>query len=545
MPNGPGETALRQARAGMAKEPGGTGAGETIMADEEGSSMADELSPLDYLLHRGESHPATRSAFLNLEILDRPADWGRLREALDRASRVVIRMRQKVVVPPVPVTPPRWVVDPDFDLDYHLRRVALPAPGTLRQLLDLAEITLQSPLDTSRALWEAVYVEGLEEGRAALLTKLSHAITDGLGGIALFEQVYDTERDPAPRPMPPVPVPRDLTGNDLVRASLRRLPETTLGAGRRWLGSAAGTAVRLVTRPGPAVAEALGFADSARRMLGPPPAEPSLLLRRRSLVTRTFVLELPLADLRAAAKAVTVPGGPGGSGGMDSPQEQGGSGGDRSPRASTASVNDAYLAAVCGGLGRYHEVLGVPVDALPLALPVSLRGADDPASGNRFTGVTIAAPVGEADPVERMKQVREQVIARRSEPAIGVIGRLAPVLSLLPDEALYEVIDRITPPDIQASNVPGYAQETFLAGARVDRQYGLGPLPRVAMMAVLISRAGTCTVAFRYDTASFTAADQLEKCLQAGFDEVVELGRKQPARSVARKRPAPKTARTS
>jgi len=200
---------------------------------------------------------------------------------------------------------------------------------------------------------------------------------------------------------------------------------------------------------------------------------------------------------------------------------------------------------VCGGLGRYHEVLGVPVDALPLALPVSLRGADDPASGNRFTGVTIAAPVGEADPVERMKQVREQVIARRSEPAIGVIGRLAPVLSLLPDEALYEVIDRITPPDIQASNVPGYAQETFLAGARVDRQYGLGPLPRVAMMAVLISRAGTCTVAFRYDTASFTAADQLEKCLQAGFDEVVELGRKQPARSVARKRPAPKTARTS
>jgi len=177
--------------------------------------MDDELSPLDYLLHRGEAYPATRSAFLNLEILDQPADWGRLHDALDRASRVVLRMRQKVVAPPLPTTPPRWVVDPDFDLDYHLRRVALPAPGTLRQLLDLAEVTLQSPLDTTRALWEAVYVEGLEGGqgvRAALLTKLSHAITDGLGGIALFEQVYDTERDPEARPMPPVPVPRDLTG---------------------------------------------------------------------------------------------------------------------------------------------------------------------------------------------------------------------------------------------------------------------------------------------------------------------------------------------
>jgi diacylglycerol O-acyltransferase len=473
-------------------------------------AQPDELSPLDYLLHRGESHPATRSAFLNLEILDRPADWARLREALDRASRVVIRMRQKVVVPSLPTTPPRWVVDPDFDLDYHLRRVALPAPGTLRQLLDLAEVTLQSPLDMSRALWEAVYVEGLEADRSALLIKLSHAITDGLGGIALFEQVYDTERDPEPRPMPPVPVPRDLSGSDLVRDSLRHLPETTLAAGRRLLGGAIGTAVRLVVRPGSTVTEAFDFADSARRMLSSPPAKPSPLLRRRSLVSRTLVHELTLAELRAAAKAV---GG---------------------------SVNDAYLAALCGGLGRYHEALGVPVDALPLALPVSLRGADDPASGNRIAGVTIAAPVGESDPAERMRQVREQVIARRSEPALDVIERLAPVLSLLPDEALYEVVDRITPPDIQASNVPGYAQETFLAGARVERQYGLGPLPRVAMMAVLISRAGICTVAFRYDSASFTAPELLEKCLQAGFDEIVELGRT-PARSVPKERPPRRT----
>ena len=469
------------------------------------AGQPDELSPLDYLLHRGEANPATRSAFLDLEILDRPADWGRLHEAMDRASRVVIRMRQKVVVPPVPTTPPRWVVDPDFDLDYHLRRVALPAPGTLRQLLDLAEVTLQSPLDTSRALWEALYVEGLEGNRAALLIKLSHAITDGLGGLALFEQIYDTTPEPEPRPMPPVPVPRDLSGEDLVRESLRQWPATTLSVGRKWLGRAVGTAAQLVTRPGPTVAEVFGFADSARRMLGPPPAEPSPLLRRRSLMTHTHVLELPLTDLRAAAKAV---GG---------------------------SVNDAYLAALCGGLGRYHEVLGVPVGALPLTIPVSLRTDDDPASGNRFTGVTIAAPVGESDPVERMKQIREQVIARRSEPAIDVLGRIAPVLSLLPDEALLAVTERITPPDIQASNVPGYAQETFLAGARVDRQYGMGPLPRVAMMAVLISRAGTCTVTFRYDTASFTVADQLEKCLQLGFDEVVELGR-------PRSRPAPRGA---
>ena len=467
------------------------------------AGQPDELSPLDYLLHRGEAHPATRSAFLDVELLDRPADWSRLREAIDRASRVVIRMRQKVVVPPLPTTPPRWVVDPDFDLDYHLRRVALPAPGSLRQLLDLAEVTLQSPLDTSRALWEALFVEGVEGNRSALLIKLSHAITDGLGALALFEQIYDTERDPAPRPLPPVPIPRDLSGDDLLRESLSRLPETAVSASWRLLGRAAGAVGRLVRQPGSTVSGVIGFAGSAGRMLGSPPASPSPLLRRRSLVTRTHVLEVPLADLRAAAKA---------AGG---------------------SVNDAYLAALCGGLGRYHEALGVPIDALPLTIPVSLRTSDDPASGNHFTGVPLAAPVGEPDPADRMRQIREQVVARRREAAMDVLGQLAPVLSLLPDEVVQGVFDRITPPDIQASNVPGYAQETFLAGARVDRQYGMGPMPRIAMMAVLISRAGTCTVTCRYDTASFTAPDQLEKCLQLGFDEVVELGRPRPAGQAA------------
>jgi diacylglycerol O-acyltransferase len=233
-------------------------------------------------------------------------------------------------------------------------------------------------------------------------------------------------------------------------------------------------------------------------MLGPLPAPPSPLLRGRSRVSRTIVLEVPLAELRAGAKAVG------------------------------ASVNDAYLAAVSGGLGRYHEALGVPVEALPLTLPVSLRTGADPASGNQFTGVMIAAPAGEPDPAERMRLIREQVIARRSEAAIDVIGRLAPVLEYLPDGVLQVLTDRITAADIQASNVPGYAQDTFLAGAKVERQYAMGPLPRVAMMIVLISRAGICTLTARYDTAAFTDAERLAKCLQLGLDEVVELGRPRP-----------------
>jgi diacylglycerol O-acyltransferase / wax synthase len=115
------------------------------------------------------------------------------------------------------------------------------------------------------------------------------------------------------------------------------------------------------------------------------------------------------------------------------------------------------------------------------------------------------------------------------------------VLSLLPDAALETVTARITPPDVQASNVPGYGQETFLAGARVDRQYGMGPLPRVAMMAVLISRAGICTLTVRYDTASFIAPDELEKGLQLGLDEVIDLGRPRRTRPAQPGRRTPRS----
>jgi diacylglycerol O-acyltransferase len=133
------------------------------------------------------------------------------------------------------------------------------------------------------------------------------------------------------------------------------------------------------------------------------------------------------------------------------------------------------------------------------------------------------------------------VIARRNEPAIDVIGQLAPVLALLPDGALQMVSERINAPDIQASNVPGYAAETFLAGAKVERQYAMGPLPRVAMMAILVSRAGVCTVTVRYDTASFSAADLLEKGLQLAFDEVLELGRPKPRPAPRRRAPRGRT----
>ena len=95
-------------------------------------------------------------------------------------------------------------------------------PGTLREVFDLAEVGLQSPMDISRPLWTATLVEGLADGRAATILHLSHAVTDGVGSIEMFAHIYDLERDPEPRPEAPLPIPEDLSSNDLMRQGFNR-----------------------------------------------------------------------------------------------------------------------------------------------------------------------------------------------------------------------------------------------------------------------------------------------------------------------------------
>ncbi|HEY6857093.1 MAG TPA: wax ester/triacylglycerol synthase family O-acyltransferase [Mycobacterium sp.] len=454
--------------------------------------MPTALGPVDYLLHRGEANPRTRSGIMALELLDSTPDWDRFRTRFENASRRALRLRQKVVVPTLPTAAPRWVVDPDFNLDFHVRRLHVAAPGTLRQVFDLAEVMLQSPLDIARPLWTATLIEGLPDGKAATLLHLSHAVTDGVGSVEMFAHIYDLERDPPPQPTPAQPIPQDLSANDLMREGLNQLPLNVVNGARGALWGAASMVGRAVANPGAAVAGALGYARSGVRVVSRA-AEPSPLLRRRSLATRSEAIDIPLSDLHRAAKA----GG--------------------------GSINDAYLAGLSGALGRYHRALGVPVATLPMAVPVSLRGDSDAAGGNRFTGVNLAAPIGTADPIARMKKIRAQMTQRRDEPAMDIVGSIAPVLSVLPGPLLESITGSVVGSDVQASNLPVYPGDTFLVGAKILRQYGIGPLPGVAMMVVLISRGGYCTITTRYDRAAIADEALFARCLLEGFNEILAL----------------------
>ncbi|MDI3313946.1 MAG: wax ester/triacylglycerol synthase family O-acyltransferase [Mycobacterium sp.] len=458
----------------------------------DSAGLPTELGALDYLLHRGEARPRTRSGIMGLELLDTTPDWRRFRTKFEHASRRALRLRQKVVVPTLPTTRPRWVVDPDFDVDFHVRHLRVPEPGTLRDVFDLAEVMLQSPLDISRPLWSATLVEGLADGKAAMLLHLSHAVADGVGSVEMFAHIYDAKREPEPEPTPPQPIPVDLTSNDLMLEGLAHLPAALADGVREALSGTASLAGRAVLNPASLVTGVVGYLRSSARVLRPA-AEPSPLLRRRSLSTGSEALDMSLPDLHAAAKA---------AGG---------------------SINDAYLAGLCGALRRYHVALGVPVSTLPMAVPVNLRAEADPAGGNRFAGINLAAPVGTVDPVARIKKIRAQMTRRREERALNVLGSVAPLLSILPTPVLEAITGAIIASDVQASNVPGYPGETYIAGAKVLRQYGFGPLPGVAMMAVLVSRGGFCTVTVRYDRAAVRDEALFARCLLEGFDEVLAL----------------------
>ena len=187
-----------------------------------------------------------------------------------------------------------------------------------------------------------------------------------------------------------------------MRQGINQLPIAVVGGVLGALSGAVSAAGRAVLDPVSTVSGIVGYAMSGMRVINRA-AEPSPLLRRRSLATRTEAIDISLSDLHKAAKA----GG--------------------------GSINDAYLAGLCGALRRYHEALGVPISTLPMAVPVNLRAEADTAGGNRFTGVNLAAPIGTADPVARMKKIRAQMTQRRDEPAMNIIGSIAPVLSVLAD----------------------------------------------------------------------------------------------------------------
>ena len=454
------------------------------------------MSDAEALMWTIEKDPAMRSSFLQLTLLDRPPDFARFRSRMERAVKVLPRLGQRVVPPPFRFAPPEWADDPSFDIDFHVRRMAVPPPGTERQLLDLAALIYEDAFDRARPLWQLTIVEGLEGGRAALLAKMHHTITDGVGGVRLSMQFLDLAPD-APDPADveePARVPErgvyDVL-SDAIGHNVRR----QLGVVNR---GAAGTA-GLVAHPERSVrlvGDLVATARSLWRQLAVVQSSRSpLWTGRRSLTRRFEALTVNLDEVKRAAK------------------DLGG------------TVNDLYVTALAGGAAAYHRAKGAEVDDLRLTMPVSIR-EDKSAGGNAFSPARLLIPAGIEDPAARFAAVRERLGVAKNERALGLFGALAGVMNNLPTSLLTRVArQQAETIDFAASNVRAADFDLYLAGSHIEGNHPMGPTAGTAFNATVMSYKDRFDVGLNIDTAAIDDPELLRTCIEDSFAELLKAGR--------------------
>ena len=461
------------------------------MTDE--SRFEHRMSDSDALMWTIEKDPLLRSTIIAVALLDQAPDHARVRDKIERGLRMIPRLRQRAAAPPLRVAPPQWVADPHFDLDYHLRYVKCPGEGSLRDLLDYAAPLAMQGFDRARPLWEFTVVEGMADGRAALIQKVHHSVTDGVGGMELAMMLLDLERDPAgdPGPIEPLTEAERPSPMELLREGVDHVRRRQLGIARRAAATAPGLARDVV---GSARA-AIDAAQSLGRLLTPVTEPLSPIMGARSLSVHFDLLTAPLAETKAAAKQAD------------------------------GKLNDAFVAAVAGGLARYHERHGAPVDALRMTMPINIRVEGQAAGGNQFVPARFPVPMNIADPVERMRVIRGLVTEQRAEPALAFTDAIAGVLNRLPTGAVTQLFGSMLKGiDFVTSNVPGAPFPVYLAGSRVDGNFAFAPLSGAAANITLLSHIDELQVGVNTDPAAVPDPDVFLACLQEGFDEVRKVG---------------------
>ncbi|MFZ9630074.1 MAG: wax ester/triacylglycerol synthase domain-containing protein [Ilumatobacteraceae bacterium] len=451
------------------------------------------MSDAEALMWRLEKDPHLSSTFSNVTVLDRPLDMGRLLRRLERAVYAVPRLHQRVQPAPANLTPPVWVDDPNFDLHHHVRHIALPAPGTMRQLLDLASLLTADAFDRTRPLWQFHVVEGLEGGRGALIEKFHHTLVDGEAGVQLSLQFLDLDRDPPePPPLDPELIAAARAAES-EHAPLDVLREMVAGSVRMPLGML--RQVRdLVGDPGSipdAGAAAVDTAKAVLHQLAESDAAKSPLWTSRSLRRRMEVLRAPFGPTRDAAKRL---GG---------------------------TLNTAFLACAADAAGRYHRALDAPVTELRASMAISTRTGDS--GSNAFSLARMLVPTAEMTVRERFTAIRDAADVARSTGMSASLDALAAFTGTLPTSLITRVArQQAQTVDFATSNVRGAPVPLYVAGARLLQNYPLGPLGGVAFNLTLLSYDHSLDMGVNIDAAAVTEPALLQECLQDAFREFAD-----------------------
>ncbi len=448
------------------------------------------MGDLDALLWAVERDPRLASTVGSVSLFSPPIDPDALRVRLERTTRVVPRLRQRVVGNPLSLAPPRWEFDPEFDLDNHLDVIACDGDGSLRDVLDMAAPILAAPFDRERPLFSFTLITNVENDQSALIMRAHHAIADGLGMLQIQVELFDFEPNtPDPVEMPEIPTGPLLTPGERVSNAVQFERARTNDA----IDELKSSLFSLVA-DGPIagfdrLVDTLG--SGLRSMQPVTPLSPVLV--ERSTETHLATVALSLAELRARGK-----------------------------QAGTR-MNAVFVAGVARGMGLFHEQIDAEVTRLRMGMPVSKRSdGDSEASGNFFAPVRVELPVTADSPVALIQIVDALVESHRDEPALDVLGPAANLLSRLPRSAggaLFGAV--LAGTDFLTSNVPGSPVPIHVGPSTMLAQYPFGPTNAAAVNVTLLSYGPDVHIGVSVDSAATDQAALLGTCIADGFNWVL------------------------
>jgi diacylglycerol O-acyltransferase / wax synthase len=481
--------------------------------------VPDRLTPLDVSFLYLEE-PATAMHVGSVLVFQSPEggfDHQRLVRHVAARIAYVPRYRQRVRWVPARLANPVWVDDEDFDISYHVRRSALPRPGSMQQLRELVARVQARPLDRTRPLWEAYVVEGLEDDRFALITKTHQAMVDGARAVDLGQVVLDESPDAAQAPPDSWRPGHEPTLVELVTSavmdSVRRPGQVveTLRAGvgdlKATAGKAAGTlgglavAARTATRPAPT--SPLNAGTSEHRRFGTVATDLEQYRRVRAHHA---------AD-RARPRSLEV------------------------PVLSSLSINDVVLATVAGALRSWLLTRGEPVTpttTVRALAPVSVLDPQAGAQASTGTGSPTGSvavqlvdlPVGEGNPVLRLHQIAYQMEAHDSggravgaRALAGLAGFAPPTIHSLGMRVAGGLSRRLF--NLLVTNAPGPQHPLYAAGARMLESYPVMPLARGQALSVgVTSYDGGVFYGLNADRAAMPDIDVLAQCVADSLEEL-------------------------
>jgi diacylglycerol O-acyltransferase len=431
-----------------------------------------------------------------------PLACDELVRGLESRLHLVPRYRQKIAWPGYELGRPVWIDDPCFNLDYHVRHTALPRPGSRDQLRNLAARVFSQQLDRSKPLWEMWLVEGLEDGRFAIINKTHHALIDGMSGVDLLAMLFDVtpeprEVEPPETPWQPRPRPSDL------QLAAEAAVEVATRPARIALG-----AVDRAVHPRRTVGTVLEGAKGIRDILVKPalsPAPSTPLQTSTSPHRRIAWISNDLADYKAIKN------------------ELGG------------TVNDVVLAVVAGGLRTWLRARGVRTEGLELRalVPVSVRTEDQRYQlGNRVAAMRAPLPVWASHPVERLRAVqREMEGLKESKQALGAevlanLQEFAPP-TLLSMAARLNFSTRLF--NTIVTNVPGPQVPLYLLGREMQELVPLGFLAEGhSVFFAIMSYNGRLDISMLADRDAMPDVDTLAQALEDSLQELLDAAGVRP-----------------